>query len=99
MSLLQKWHCLIYLNLLRCVRDFLQMRSKYRRRTLAMIISRDIHGAGVFFMDFDLKGACLSSTVLSVVCYCSHNCDKSTLGLVISSDFTMSSLNARMTML
>ena len=69
------------------------MRSKYRRRTLALIISGDIHGAGgLIFMDFDLTGACLSSKVLSVVWYCSHNCDKSALGLVISSDFTMSSL-------
>jgi len=45
-------------------------------------------------MDFDLTGACLSSKVLSVVWYRSHSCDKSALGLVISSDFTMSSLNA-----
>ena len=27
-------------------RHFLHMRSKYRRRTLALIISKDIHGAG-----------------------------------------------------
>jgi len=47
-------------------------------------------------MDFDLTGTCLSSKVLRVVWYCSHNCDKSALGLLISSDFTMSSLNARM---
>ena len=99
MSLLQKWHCLVYLDLLSCVRDFLHMRSKYRRRTLALIISGDIHGAGgLIFMDFDLTDRCLSSKVLSVVWYCSHNCDKSALGLVISSDFTMSSLNARMSM-
>jgi len=93
MSLLQKWHCLVYLDLLSCVRGFLHMRSKYRPRTLAF------HGAGgLIFMDFDLTGVCLSSKVLSVVWYCSYNCDKSALGLVISSDFTMSSLNARMSM-
>ena len=51
-------------------------------------------------MDFDLAGACLSSKVLSVVWYFySHNCDKSALGLLISSDFAMSSLNKKMTML
>jgi len=50
-------------------------------------------------MAFYLIGACLSSQVLSVVWYCSHNCDKSALGLVISSDFTMSSLNERMPIL
>ena len=54
------------------------MRSKYRRLTLALIISGDIHGAGrLMFMDFDLTGACWSSKVLNVVCYCSYNCDKS----------------------
>ena len=59
MSLLQKWHCLVYLDLLSCMRDFLHMRSKYRRLTLALIISGDIHGAGsLMFMDFDLTGAC-----------------------------------------
>jgi len=64
-----------------------------------VIISGDIHGVGgLFFMDFDLTGVCLSSKVLSVVWYCSHNCDKSALGLVISSHFTISSLNARMSM-
>ena len=42
MSLLQKWHCLV----LSCVRGFLHMCSKYRRRTLALILSGDIHGAG-----------------------------------------------------
>jgi len=59
MSLLQKWCCLGYLDLLNCASDFLHMRSKYRRRTLALIISGDIYGAGVFFMDFNLTGACL----------------------------------------
>jgi len=49
--------------------------------------------------DLDLKGACLSSKVLSEVWYCSSNRDKSALGLVISSDFTRSSLNPGMTML
>jgi len=73
MSLLQKWHCLLYLYLLSCVHDFLHIRSKYRRRTLALVISRDIHDAGGFIlMDFDLTVACLSSKVLSVVLYCSH---------------------------
>ena len=97
MSLLQKWHCLVYLDLLRCMHDFLHMRSKYRRRSLALIISGDIHGGGgLLFMDFYLTGAFLSSKVLNVVWYCSHNCDKSALGLVIRSYFTMSSLNARM---
>jgi len=32
-------------KLLSCVRDFLHMRSKYRRRTFVLIISGDIHGA------------------------------------------------------
>ena len=27
-SLLQKWHCFIYLDLLSCVRNFLHMHSK-----------------------------------------------------------------------
>ena len=64
MSLLQKWYCLVYLGLLSCMRDFLYVRSKYRRRTLALIISGDIHGAGgLIFMDFDLTGACLSSKI------------------------------------
>ena len=68
-------------------------------RTLALIISSDIHGAGgLLCMHFDLTGACLSSKALRVVCYCLHNCDTSVLGLVIRSDFTMSSLNARMAM-
>ena len=50
------------------MRDFLHMRSKYRRRTLALIISGDIHGAGaLIFMDFDLTGACWSIKVLNVV--------------------------------
>jgi len=88
------------LDLLSCMRDFLQMRSKYRRRTFAWNILGDIHGeCGWIFMDFYLTGVCLSSKVLSVLWYCSHNCDKSSLGLVISSDFTMSSLSARMLML
>jgi len=79
------------------VRDFLHVRSKYRRRTLASLISGDIHGErGLIFMDFDLTDRCLSSKVLSVVWYCSHNYDKSALGLMISSDLTMSSLSARM---
>jgi len=87
MGLFQKWHCLVSLDLLSYVRDFLHLRSKYRRRTLALIISGDIHGSGgLIFMDFYLTGACLSSKVLSVVCYCSHNCDTSALGLVISSE-------------
>jgi len=91
MSLLQKWHCLVYLDLLSCASDFLHMQSKYRRRTLPLIISGDIHGKGGWiFMDFDLTGPCLSSKALSVVWYCSHICDKSALGLVISSHFTMS---------
>jgi len=68
MSQLQQWHCLVYLDLLSCVRDFLHIRSKYRRRTLALIISEDIHGAGgLIFMDFDLTDACLLSAVLIVV--------------------------------
>ena len=47
------------------------MRSKYRRRTLALIISGDIHGAGgLVLMYFDLTAACLSSKALSVVWYC-----------------------------
>ena len=47
------WH----LDLLICVREFLYMRHKYRRRTLALIISGDIEGAGgLLFIDFDLKG-------------------------------------------
>ena len=46
-------------------------------------------------MDFDLTAAYLSSKDLSVMWYCSHNCDKSALGLVKSSDFIMSSINAR----
>ena len=75
-------HCLVHLDLFCRLPDFLHMCSKYRRRTLALIISGDIHGLG--FMDFDLTGACLSSTGLSVVWYCSHNCYKSALGLVIS---------------
>jgi len=67
------------------------------QNTLALITPGDIHGEGsLIFMDFDLTGVYLSSKHLSVVWYCSHNCDKSALGLVISSDFTMSSLNARM---
>jgi len=75
------------------------MRSKYGRRTLALIISENFHGAaGLRFMDFDLTGACLSRKVLSEVPYFSPNCDKSALELVIYSDFTMSSLNARMSM-
>ena len=45
MSLLQKWHCLVYLDLLSCVRDFLEMRSKYRRRNSALINSGRIDGA------------------------------------------------------
>jgi len=53
---------------------------------------------GLTFMDFDQTDVCLSSKDLSVVWYFSHNCDKSALGLVISSDFTLSSLNARITM-
>jgi len=40
--------------------------------------------------------ACLSSKILSVVWYSSHNYDKLSLGLVIRSNLTMSSLNARM---
>jgi len=67
---------------------------------LILIISGDIQGAGgLTFTDFYLTGARLSSKILSVVCYCSHNSDKSALGFVISSDFTMPSLNARMSML
>jgi len=67
---LQKWHGLVYLDLLSCVRDFLLICSKYQWRTLALIISGDIHGAGgLIFMDFDLTGACLSSKVLSVVLF------------------------------
>ena len=90
MSLLQKWHCLVYLNLLSCVRNFLHMRSKYQRRTLALIISGDIHGAGgLNVMEFDLTGVCLSSKVLGVVWSYAHNCDKSALGLVISSDLAL----------
>jgi len=59
MSLLQKWHYLVYLDLLSCVRDFLHMRSKYRRRTLALINSGGYPCAGgLMFMDFDLAGAC-----------------------------------------
>ena len=54
---------------------------------------------GLIFTDFYLTGACLSSKVLSVVWYCSHNGDKSALTLVISSNCTWSSLNARMSML
>ena len=50
------------------------------------------------FMDFELTGVCLSSKSLIVAWYCSHNCAKSALGLVISSDFTMSLLNAGMSM-
>jgi len=60
--------------MLDCVRHFLRVLSKYRQRTLALIISGDIHGAGaLIFMDFDLTGACLSNKVLSVVWYCSHS--------------------------
>ena len=76
------------------------MSSKYRRRTLVLLISGEIKGVDDFtFTDYDLTGAFLSSTVVSVVGYCTHNCDKSALGLVIRSDFTMSSLNARISML
>ena len=76
------------------------MLLKYRRRTLAFIISGDIQGeGGLIVTDLFLTGACLSNKSLSLVWYCSYNCDKSALGLVISSDFTMSSLIARMSML
>jgi len=50
------------------VRDFLQVHSKYLQRTLALIISGDIQGAGgLTFMNSDLTGECLSSKNLSVV--------------------------------
>jgi len=85
MSLLQKWHCLVYLDLLSCVPDFLQLIAKYRRSTLALIMSEDNHGAGgLIVVDFDLTAGCLSSKLLSAVWYCSHNSNKSALGLVIS---------------
>jgi hypothetical protein len=46
------------------------MRSKYGRRTLALIISENFHGAaGLIVMDFDLTGACLSRKILSEVPY------------------------------
>ena len=50
----------------------------------------------VYFYGFDLTGACLSSKVLSVVWYCSRNCDidKSALELVISSDAIIKCKNA-----
>jgi len=49
-----------------------------------------IQGAGgLAFIHFDLTGACLSSKDLNVMWYCSHNCDKTALGLVISLDFTL----------
>jgi len=67
-SLLQKWHCFVYLDLLFSVRDFADVRSKYRRHTVALIISGDIQSASsLIFADFDLTGACLSSKDLSVV--------------------------------
>ena len=43
-----------------------------------------------------MTGPFWSGEEFSVVWYRSHNSDKSALGLVINSDFAMSSLNARM---
>jgi len=44
---------------------FPHMRSKYRRRTLVLILSGDIHGAVcLILVDFDLTGVCLSNKVL-----------------------------------
>jgi len=73
------------------------MDHKYRRRNLALIIiSVSIHDAdGLICTDFGLTGVYLSSKVLSIVWNCSHSCHKLTFVLVIGSDVTMSSLNAR----
>ena len=55
------------------VREFLHMRSIYRLRKLALIISGDIHGASrLIIMDFDRTDA---SKVLSIVRYYSHGYD------------------------
>ena len=78
MSLLQKLHCLVCLDLLSCVGDFLHIRFKYRARTLALIPSGDVHGAsGLIVMYFDLRVCQVS---LSVVWYCLHNCYETSLG-------------------
>ena len=51
-----------------CVRDFLHMRSKYRRRTLAMINSGDFQAAGclIIYMDFDPIGACFVIIIIII---------------------------------
>jgi len=46
MSLFPKWRSLVYTDLLSCVRDFLLVHYKYWRRTLTLLISGDIQGAG-----------------------------------------------------
>jgi len=86
--------------MLSCACDLYIMRSKYRRRTLTLIISGDIRAAdGLIFMDFSLTGAHLSSKLLILVWHCSHYCHTSALGLVISSNCIMlSSVTALMSM-